>query len=260
MRGRSGLKTLALRAMTVLSLGALLLGSIPGSVAAEEGLTRAQGDAILKELRAIHQLLQSQRQPARPQPQRPKRAKVPVGDGTVLGSADAPVTMVEFTDYQCPFCKRFYDQTFGELKKAYIDTGKVRFVSRNLPLSIHQNANGAARAALCAGEQGHYWEMRQLLFANNRQLAAAQLPKYAAQLKLDGAAFQACLDGPKVAAELNQDHKDASAAGITGTPSFVLGTSDGKVVDGDLLVGAQPFVAFKGRIETLLRSAGGHAQ
>lgn len=253
------MKKLALRAMTVISIGALLLGSFSGPAAAEVGLTRAQGDAILQELRAIRQLLQTQQQPARPQPQRPTRAKVPVGDGTVLGSAEAPLTLVEFTDYQCPFCKRFYDQTFGELKKAYIDTGKLRFVSRNLPLSIHQNAPGAARAALCAGEQGHYWEMRQLLFANNRQLAAAQLPGYATQLKLDGAAFQACLDGPEVTAELSQDQKDASGVGITGTPSFVLGRSDGKVVDGDLLVGAQPFAAFQGRIEALLKAEGAPA-
>src|SRR3989338_5451600 len=153
----------------------LFLALAPGNVAQQSPpITKEQADAILKELQAIRQLLeQMQRQQAQPRPvQQPVQppappAKVKVrSDGPYwLGKADAPVTVVEFTDYQCPFCRRFHQSAFEEIKKNYIDTGKVRFVSRDLPLDIHANAARAAHAARCAGEQGKFWEMRHLLIA-----------------------------------------------------------------------------------------------
>ncbi len=103
----------------------------------------------------------------------------------MLGRPDAPLTMVEFTDLQCPFCNRFATQTFDQLKKDYIDTGKVRFISRDFPLDFHPQAMPAARAARCAGDQGRFWEMRTTLVKNAGQLSPAYITQTASSLKLD---------------------------------------------------------------------------
>ena len=95
------------------------------------------------------------------------------------------MTMVEFTDYQCPFCQRFHVTTFGELKKNYIDTGKVRFYSRDLPLDFHPNAMRAAQAARCAIEQGKYWQIRDVMGANPDKLDLEHLVGFASDLKMD---------------------------------------------------------------------------
>src|SRR5690348_16641353 len=126
--------------------------------AAEKGITKQQADEILDELRQIRQLLEKQ-QNANAQPEQPTRAKVATAGAFAIGSQNEPVTMVEFTDFQCPFCYRFHVNTFNELKKNFIDTGKVRFVSRDLPLDFHPNAMQAAQAGRCAGEQGQFWPM-----------------------------------------------------------------------------------------------------
>ena len=124
------------------------------------GLTRQQGEQILQELRQIRQLLERQQaKPAAQQPQEeaPTKAKITDLSGVpMLGSKTAPLTIVEYTDYQCPFCQRFHVTVFAELKKAYIDTGKVRFFSKDMPLDFHPNAMRAAMAARCAGEQGKF--------------------------------------------------------------------------------------------------------
>src|SRR5277367_6195365 len=131
-----------------------------------EGLTRDQADDILKELKAIHQLLERQQTAAaQPQPAPASdKVKMSVTPGWYsLGRDDAPVTVVEFADYQCPFCRKFHSETFAEIKKNYIDTGKVRYVSRDLPLDFHPNAAPAAQAARCAGEQHKFWEMHDAI-------------------------------------------------------------------------------------------------
>src|ERR1017187_2441884 len=126
--------------------------------AQDQGITRQQADEILNELRQIRQLLEKQNpKAAAPQPQEITRAKLNLEGFAMLGSKDAPITMVEFTDYQCPFCQRFHLSTFSDLKKNYIDTGKVRFYSRDMPLDFHPNALRAAQAARCGGEQGQFW-------------------------------------------------------------------------------------------------------
>lgn len=92
------------------------------------------------------------------------RVSVSADDDPVLGNANAPVTMIEFSDYECPFCKRFYDQTLGQIKKEYVDTGKVKLIYRDYPLSFHPGAEPAAQAANCAGDQGKYWQMHDKIF------------------------------------------------------------------------------------------------
>ena len=167
-----------------------------------------------------------------------------VDDDAVLGDNDAPVTIVEFSDYECPFCGRFHTQTFGQLKSAYIDTGKVKFVYRDFPLSFHAQAQKAAEAAECAGEQGKYWEMHELLFSPGVQGGVASFKQYAQQIGLDTAKFNDCLDTGKMVAEIRKDTADGAAAGVQGTPAFY--------VNGVEISGAQPFQVFQQIIDSQL--------
>src|SRR6266851_4011572 len=200
----------------------------PDSVTAKmpEGITKDQADEMLKELKAIHQLLERQQTAAVPSQPAPASDEVQMSVAAgwySLGRDDAPVTVVEFADYQCPFCRKFHSETFAELKKNYIDTGKVRFVSRDLPLDFHPNAPGAALAAHCAGEQHKFWEIRDLMVANSADLSQDSLLKYGEKVSLDMPAFRACLSDKKYSAAIQKDVADAGTLGISGTPSFVLG-------------------------------------
>jgi protein-disulfide isomerase len=203
---------------------------------------------ILNELRQIRLLLErQQQQPAQqaavPTPQ-PEKAKVSTA-GFDLGRKDAPITIVEFADYQCPFCKQFHSTVFTRIKKDYIDTGRVRFVSRDLPLDFHPNAIGAAQAARCAGEQDKYWEMRDALITHADNLAPEAIGIYASTAGLDMPRFHACVDKGTYLASIHADLSEANAAGISGTPSFVVGLSSGSTLTGETLVGAQPFETFE---------------
>jgi protein-disulfide isomerase len=224
-----------------------------------EGMTRDQADAILNELKSIHQLLlnppstrAAAAAPAAPAPN--EHVKVSVGAGWYsMGRDDAPVTMVEFTDYQCPFCRRFETDSFAKLKKEYIDTGKVRFVSRDLPLDFHPNAPGAAVAARCAGEQNKFWEMRDAMMLDTAtDLGPDSLVKYGQKTNLDMTAYSACLKEKKFTEAIKKDTADAGALGISGTPSFVIGKTDKTEIAGVRIVGAVPFSVFDSAIKDLL--------
>ena len=168
-----------------------------------------------------------------------------VDDDAVLGKKDAPVTIVEFSDYECPFCARFHTQTFGELKKQYIDTGKVKFVMRDFPLSFHANAQKAAEAAECAGKQGKYWEMYEKLLTEGVAGGVAGFKQYAKAIKVkDQKAFDGCLDGGETASEIRKDFSDGQRAGVQGTPAFF--------VNGQMISGAQPFSVFQQVIDAEL--------
>lgn len=161
-------------------------------------------------------------------------------DDAVLGKVDAPVTIIEFSDYECPFCEKFFTETYPQLKKDYVDTGKVKIVFRDFPLSFHPNAQKAAEAAECAGEQGGntaYFKMHDKLFQNQNDLSVNSLKKYAKEIGLDTAKFNSCLDSGKMASEIQKDESDGQAAGVSGTPAFF--------INGKLLEGAQPYSAFK---------------
>ena len=122
-----------------------------------------------------------------------------------MGRSDAPVTLLEFADFQCPYCRHFHTESFAELKKNYIDTGKVRFISRDLPLDFHANALTAALAARCAGEQNKYWELRDALILNAKDLARESILKYAQQAGVEMNTFRSCLDTQKYKAEIDKD-------------------------------------------------------
>ena len=221
-----------------------------------EGMTKAQADEMLKELKAIRQLLEHQ-QTAGAQPQAVPTSnivKMSVAEGWYsLGREDAPVTMVEFADYQCPFCRKFHSDAFVELKKNYIDTGKVRFISRDLPLDIHANAHGGAVAARCAGEQGKFWEMRDAMFGAD-DLSPVSLLKYGRQINLDTTAFGTCLNDKKYTAAIQKDVADAGALGINGTPSFVVAKTAKDELQGMRIVGAVPYSVFDTAIQNQLNS------
>ena len=219
-----------------------------------ESMTKEQGDAILNELRQIKQLLQRPQQQAQPAPQAPlpdEPASVSIAGVPFIGKADAPLTLVMFTDYQCPFCSRFEAQTLPEIKKQYIDTGKLRFAVRDRPLPFHPNAPKAAEAAYCAEEQGKYWELREKLVANGDKLDAKLLPDYAQQVGLDVPKFSACLESGRHAEKVKSSAALAASIGISGTPSFVVGRSKGDMADGVKIVGAQPFAMFDQKLKEL---------
>lgn len=160
-----------------------------------------------------------------------------IDDDEVKGSADAPVTIVEFSDFECPFCTRFYTQTLPQIEEQYIKTGNVKFVYRDFPLGFHANAQKAAEAAECAAEQGKFWEMHDKLFEEGVEGSVSSFKRFAADLGLDTTKFNDCLDSGKMESEVKKDMADGSAMGISGTPGFI--------INGQLVSGAQPFEVFK---------------
>jgi len=166
-----------------------------------------------------------------------------------FGDEGAKVTVIEFSDYQCPFCQRFFQQAFGQIETEYVDTGKVRYMFRDLPLSFHSHAQVAAEAARCAGEQGKYKEYHDKLFETQTTWAALSevepsFKQYAAGLGLNTFEFNSCLDEGKFSQIVKDDLDLAQKLGVSGTPSFF--------VNGKILVGAQPFSAFKEAIDAEL--------
>lgn len=222
--------------------------------AEESGITREQADEILNELRQIRQLLEKGAGPAAGVAiDAGGKVRMKLNDTPVLGNKDAPVTMVEFTDFQCGFCQRFHTVTFPELRKKYIDTGKVRFVSRDLPLEFHGNAFRAAEAARCAADQKQFWGMRDRLVANASKLSPPDIETYALDLKLDMAAFKSCVETGKHAAEVKNDVAMASALRIDGTPSFIIGKTTPEGVEGTVITGALPLEAFEAKLSEVLQ-------
>ncbi len=170
-----------------------------------------------------------------------RKVDVALGNNPVLGKKDAKVTIVEFSDLQCPFCERFDTETFPQLKKAYIDTGKVRFAYRHFPLPIHPQAPKAAEAAACANSQGKFWEVVAEIFRDQSNIQVADLKQKAARIGLSASQFDRCLDSGEKKSEVDRDQSDGSTAGVTGTPTFF--------INGRPLVGAQPFSQFQAVIE-----------
>jgi protein-disulfide isomerase len=209
----------------------------------DPGITRSQADAILDELKQIRVLLEGQVRPAAVNPTAQKRT-VKVQSGHSLGSDTAPLTLIEFTDYQCPFCRGFQNNTFDQIRKLYIDTGRLRFISRNLPLDIHPDAMRSAEAALCAGDQSQYWQMRDFLF-RSPSLATERILDSAQNLKLDSEVFRACLEGEKHKTEILNDVSEAKALQINGTPAFVVGKTTAFGVEGYVTVGALTLAQFE---------------
>ncbi len=209
-----------------------------GAAASAQPMAQQQGNALLDELHAASA--------------KSETLAVKAEAKYVLGSSDAPLTLVAYTDYQCPFCARFEADTFPEIKKKYIASGKLRFILRDLPLSSHLLARKAAQAVRCAGEQGKYWEMSETVFQNRKMLDAGSLAGYARQLSLDGATFEQCMADDKHLKAIDNEVAEAHALGIHKTPTFVLGKVAGDSVQGKMIVGAQPLAVFEAGIKEML--------
>lgn len=217
-------------------------------------LKQAQ-DAMRKDIEEIKKAVQSM-PAARPAPPSVQKidATVPIGSNALKGEDDATLTLMEFSDFQCPFCGRHFRDTLPRLVKDYVDTGKLRYAFRDFPLEqIHPQAEKAAEAARCAGEQGKFWEMHDQLFANQKALQAEKLAEYAKAVGLDEDDFKECLESGKYAQAVRDDMAAGTKLDIRGTPSFVLGVSSGgQVKDAVLIRGAQSYEAFKAEIDKLL--------
>lgn len=226
-----------------------------GALKAELDRLKAEVESIKSELRSIREFLQRRSPSAQPTVSPPRVvAQVNVAGNPTLGKQDAAVTLVEFSDYQCPFCRQFFENTLPALKKEYVDTGKARYVFRDFPLdSIHPNARKAAEAAHCAGEQGMYWKMHDTLFQNQQALQVDQLTAYAELLKLDVNAFQRCVENGTYASKVQKDFDEGVMAGIQGTPGFFVGRTRGDgSIQGLLIRGARPLNEFRQEIERAL--------
>lgn len=173
-----------------------------------------------------------------------KPVTVSIDDDPMKGDESATVTIVEFSDFECPYCARFYKDTYKKLVSEYVNKGKVKFVYRDFPLSFHNNAKTASIAANCAKEQGGdtaYFKYHDKLYENQSSLGVVNFKKWAKEFNLDSVKFDKCLNDKKQAAEVDKDFKDGQSYGVSGTPAFF--------VNGRKLTGAQPFSVFKTLIE-----------
>lgn len=169
-----------------------------------------------------------------------------------LGHADAPIRIIEFTDYECPYCTRFHASTFKRLRSDFIDEGKVRYEIRDLPLPDHLDSRTAAHATYCALEQGRYWEYRDALVAVGSTVGPERLSRLAASINLKLQLFSKCMASGQFYDLIDADIALAKEARITGVPTFVILSRDQPVLEGIQIVGAQAYSIFQKRIETLL--------
>lgn len=244
-------------AVAVLFTGVLVYAQT--STSKEAGITSEQADAILKELKEIRSILEKQLQMASNGSRLPGASSdiqtvsigLPQGVQS-LGKDDAPMTIVEFSDYQCPFCSKFHRGAFAELKKSYIDPGLVRFISLDLPLDIHPNALQAAEASRCAGDQGKFWEMRDAMIEHSDNLSKDSILMLASSIVKDPTALRLCMESGKYKAAVESNKAEANKIGITGTPTFIIGKTAKQSISGHRLAGAMPYTAFDFEIRTIL--------
>ena len=240
-----------------LPAAAALLLCLPALPARAQAIPADTAQQILQELRAIRQLLEA---PQRNAPARPAAADERVSlafqpGALALGRADAPLLMVEFTDYECPFCRQFHLTAFEQIRKNYIEPGKLRYVSRDFPLEFHKNALRAAVAGRCGAEQGKFWELRHSMIANASKLQPEDILGYAKGLSLDAGKLRGCMESGRLLAAVEADMDEGRAAGVSGTPTFLIGRLANGRLEGVRLVGAQPYIVFAAKLDQLLGAA-----
>lgn len=215
-------------------------------------------EQIQKDLEEIKKLLQ-QGNRAAPGRAAFKPTDMKLGNVPTMGEDTAPVTLVEFSDYHCPYCKRHATTVMKQLQENYIDTGKLRFVMREYPIpNLHPRAKAAAVAVLCAGDQGDYWGMHDAVFNDQKARTDEAFKAMAESIGLDAAAFSTCLASDKFDEQIKADQAEGQKLGISGTPSFVMGLTDSKdssiVHLTKFIRGAQPYTSFASAIDELLKS------
>lgn len=234
-------------------LRALFYLGVFGSSMAAQSSTDQQLSEILKELREIHKVLAQQQSDA------PTKLGLPAKDGQpaqlklgtaeqVLGSQDAPLTLVEFSDYQCSYCQRFHFAAFQQFEQTFIKTGRVRFVSRDLPLPMHVDSLFAAEESQCAAEHGKYWKLRDILFSSPDRLRDISVLANKAGLP---ETFGTCVNNRVYKDRVEGSVMDAERLGIAMTPSFILGKTTKDGVDGNIYLGALSFKELEQKLELL---------
>jgi protein-disulfide isomerase len=246
----------------LVSLIVLLLGACqakgPGTASEIQALQQQLAvqkellEGIKSDIDGIKKAIEEGRRPASRQDEQPR--PVSIDDDYIRGRADAKLTLIEFSDFQCPFCERFYRETLPLIDKDYIQTGKLRMVYRDFPLvDVHQDAQKAAEAAQCAGEQGKYWEMHDKIFANHAAMRVDDLKKHARGLGIAEDRFDRCVESGKYAEEVKKDLTDGQALGVQGTPTFFVGlTGKDNTIQAVPIGGARPYAVFKQMFDRFL--------
>jgi protein-disulfide isomerase len=209
-----------------------------------------QQQQILDSLEELKKMVRGPGQPALKPPPTMSLAGEPY-----KGEPAASLAIIEYADFQCPFCRRFEHEVYPQIRDAYINTGKVKYFHRDMPLPFHEGALPAARAAHCASEQGKFWEMHDSLLGDAASLSAADIDERAGRLGLNVAALDTCIASNRFADIIQRSEAEATQMQISGTPTFIIGTLDAQ---GQLMsvkktvVGAYPFETFKAAIDPLL--------
>jgi protein-disulfide isomerase len=240
----------------------LVLLMVTALPAQSSDITTLQGEVagLRKQLEGVQRELQELKSLVRERAGSPSAEARPItvglGDAPFKGARDARVTLVEFTDYQCPFCARHHRDTLPRVLEAYVKTGKLKYVVRDYPLeAIHPAAVKAAEAPHCASEAGRYWQMHERLFAHPRGMAPDDLVLHAEAVGLDSRVFRHCLESGKYAGRVRQARAEGERAGVRGTPMFFLGLtepSSDTITAVTTIRGAQPYARFEEAIEKLL--------
>jgi protein-disulfide isomerase len=236
-------RTTSFRSFVVAAIAGVAFAT--GASAQAQGITSEQANEILTELKGIRAAMEKMAAGA-------GQAAAPVEDtkvnyaladgGFSLGKPDAPLVIVEYMDLQCPFCQKYHVDSYDLVLKNWVDTGKARYISRDFPLEmLHPNARAAALAARCAAEQGKYWQMRHVLLKNAGDLGGERITSYAREIGLDMTKYGACVTKDAYKTAIDKDIAEGQTAGVTGTPSFVVGhLANGHLV-GERVVGAMPY-------------------
>lgn len=173
------------------------------------------------------------------------------GTDKIMGEQSATVTLVEYSDFECPYCKKYFGETFAKIKTNYVDTGKIKYQFKHFPLNIHPKAPAAGEAAECAQEQGKFWEMHDKLFSNQNAWGQSSkhldlFKQYAAELQLDTQKFNDCLDNNLKADVIQSEYQEGLGKNLSGTPTIF--------INGQKIVGAQPYSVFENAIENALKA------
>ena len=260
-------RTVALRAAAALSMCVMPVSSTAFAQSATEiQILRLEIEALKQRLSALQQeinALKSQqtrlltRQPAPSTTPPPALGNIVLrlDKAPIRGEASARVTLVEISDFECPFCGRYFTQTSSSIVKNYVQGGRIRLAFVNYPIASHRNAFKAAEAGACAADQGKFWEMYDRLFSNQRQLLATTLPTHGAAVGVNADRFRECLDSSAHAADIRNDVTMAQRAGVTATPTFFVGVLDPTTKSfkvSEKIVGAKPYAVFQQALDAAL--------
>ena len=242
--------------VAVVAIAAFFAGAYFSSIDSDTVTNSELQQAISK----LESKIESNQPTPQPTPQQaPQPVRISLDDDPIRGDPNAPITIIEFSDFQCPFCARFHVETLPSILEEYIEEGKVNLVYRDFPIqSIHPNALPAAVAAECADEQGKYWEYHDILFEKqsswsrlDSNSAISTFSQFADDIGLEQQQFDSCLETGKYLEEVQGDLRDGRDYDITGTPGFFIGNDDIGFVK---INGAQPFESFKRIIDAQLET------